>query len=627
MAIDLPAGVAGRTFSDVGVLVRSVTLGPLEPGELVQSGNVLPARSAEPRPEFSFGIDAERAVAGSLRPGDRIDVLVTYGTGAGSVTQLVSRRARVLGIDGGASNGLSDPRRQVVTVAVTSPDDILALTNAARAGEITVARNTGVKGEPAARTFTPDVPEPGGHGVVDIHDNTFVRSATEEPLMAGERYVVLGLAHVRSRRGSPMSPGGRRPDRSPSSSSSASRSRSCGPDSRPGARSRRCWSTAASGAVDRDLVDLAGRPRVSRCSWSTMSARPGTGSTLGVPGRCCPPSFARNELLDALSQHEPDDRRGRERYPVPNPRSRRIAAWRGRLDRGGRSRRHRCVDGGHGRCPGSRPTMLATRARSCSPTARSTPTRRCSTTPATSCPASRSWSRRTGAGHPAGRDPALTFESRTAATASCSACAATATGRSCRAACLRGGARRPAPRVPHGRRRHRRRHRGRGQCGSVDVEERNIMARTVIMRADVVVVVGGARRQGHARARPRLVDDLREHGVAADRIVAVVNGAGRNRTGPGRADAGVRRAEPVSTAASRVSSDRCSCPNGGARRPPPRRRPAARAALTGPLAGRGAGGRWTTSGIAPPTRSGQPAARADRAGILGHLERPGGREQ
>lgn len=161
VAIDLPAGMAGHSYRDVAGLLHAVTLGPLQPGELVQSGNVVPARGATPHPEFSFGIDVERAVAGTLRPGEEIDILVTYGTGAGSTTQLVSPNARVVSVEGGSGNGLSDARRQVLTVAVSSSDDILELTNATRAGEITVARSTGVADAPAMRTFQPQVPEAG----------------------------------------------------------------------------------------------------------------------------------------------------------------------------------------------------------------------------------------------------------------------------------------------------------------------------------------------------------------------------------------------------------------------------------------------------------------------------------
>lgn len=163
-AIDLPRDQASRAFSEPASLVHSISLGPLDAGELVQSGNVLPPHGAQPRPEFSFGIDADRAVAGTLRSGDRIDILVTYGTGAGSVTQLVAANAHVLAVDGGVRNGLSDVRRQVLTIALATPDDLLALTNAVRAGEITVARSSGVKEQPAVKTFQPHVPGSGSSG-------------------------------------------------------------------------------------------------------------------------------------------------------------------------------------------------------------------------------------------------------------------------------------------------------------------------------------------------------------------------------------------------------------------------------------------------------------------------------
>ncbi len=174
VAIDLPDAVAGRSFSNIAVLEHAVTLGPLEAGELVQSGNVLPGRRAKRRPELSFGIDAERAVAGTLRAGDRIDILVTYGTGAGSVTQVVSTDAVVLAVDGGNRNGLSDSRRQVLSVALASSDDILGMTNAARAGELTVARASGVTDRPATQSFQPDVPESAGGNAAASSSTTSV---------------------------------------------------------------------------------------------------------------------------------------------------------------------------------------------------------------------------------------------------------------------------------------------------------------------------------------------------------------------------------------------------------------------------------------------------------------------
>jgi hypothetical protein len=68
---------------------------------------------------------------------------------------------------------------------------------------------------------------------------------------------------------------------------------------------------------------------------------------------------------------------------------------------------------------------------------------------------------------------------------------------------------------------------GEDQCGSYEIEERNLMARTITTRSDVVIAVGGTGIKG-MHGLVRTVHDLLEHRIAPDRILAVVNGAGRN---------------------------------------------------------------------------------------------------
>jgi hypothetical protein len=63
--------------------------------------------------------------------------------------------------------------------------------------------------------------------------------------------------------------------------------------------------------------------------------------------------------------------------------------------------------------------------------------------------------------------------------------------------------------------------------GSIDVEERNIMARTAVQRADAVVVVGTAGVKG-LHALVRVIGDLLDVGVVPPRIVPVLNLAQRN---------------------------------------------------------------------------------------------------
>ncbi len=71
---------------------------------------------------------------------------------------------------------------------------------------------------------------------------------------------------------------------------------------------------------------------------------------------------------------------------------------------------------------------------------------------------------------------------------------------------------------------------GEAECGSVEVEERNLMARTVATRADVVVAVGTPGVKG-LHGLVRTVDRLRAHGVAASQVLAVLNRSARSPRG------------------------------------------------------------------------------------------------
>lgn len=68
---------------------------------------------------------------------------------------------------------------------------------------------------------------------------------------------------------------------------------------------------------------------------------------------------------------------------------------------------------------------------------------------------------------------------------------------------------------------------GEAQCGSVDVEDRNALARTAVRQASLVVVVGVPGVQG-VHDLVRVVDGLLELGVPADRLLPVVNRAPRS---------------------------------------------------------------------------------------------------
>lgn len=87
---------------------------------------------------------------------------------------------------------------------------------------------------------------------------------------------------------------------------------------------------------------------------------------------------------------------------------------------------------------------------------------------------------------------------------------------------------------------------GEPQCGVIEVEDRNLLARTVARRAGVVGVVGTPGVKG-LHSMVRVVSDLLEFGVAAERLLPVINRAPRS----GRA-----RAELTSTFAELLDGDR-----------------------------------------------------------------------
>ena len=139
---DLPAGAAAHAFTDVGAVTGAVVLGPVAQGELVQEASLArpSGTAATPAHELSFSVAADRAVSGTLLPGERIAVLATYGTGAQALTETVVTDALL--VDVVARSGGIDGDEVVLTVAVPSPDAVLALTHATRAGEVTVVRST-----------------------------------------------------------------------------------------------------------------------------------------------------------------------------------------------------------------------------------------------------------------------------------------------------------------------------------------------------------------------------------------------------------------------------------------------------------------------------------------------------
>ncbi len=146
VTMQLDPQVAGGAFSDAGVLVGAVTVGPLGSGELIQSSAV--QRGGPSLREMSFPIQSSRALNGDIDPGDRIDVVATVGTASsGATTKTVLTGLQVLSVRG----DMLDPGEAttiVLTVAITDPAQQVTLAEAVNTAELFVVRANDQRAEP-----------------------------------------------------------------------------------------------------------------------------------------------------------------------------------------------------------------------------------------------------------------------------------------------------------------------------------------------------------------------------------------------------------------------------------------------------------------------------------------------
>jgi Flp pilus assembly protein CpaB len=141
LPMQLPEVLARRgAFSSERALVGATVVGPVRKGELVQSGDVVDAKGPSGTLEVSFPIESSRAVGGSLRPGEFVDVLATFGAGGDTYTTTVVQGARVLDVgDGGGA--LTDSNTRTISLAVTNPTEARAVVHAVNAGKVVLIRS------------------------------------------------------------------------------------------------------------------------------------------------------------------------------------------------------------------------------------------------------------------------------------------------------------------------------------------------------------------------------------------------------------------------------------------------------------------------------------------------------
>jgi Flp pilus assembly protein CpaB len=161
-AIDLPGEVADRAFTAPDDVIGSVTVAPLNEGELLQASAVdADAQPDSPGYTMSFAIGPDRAAGGRLDPGQRITILVTYTNGQESVTQVVAEGATVVAYSEAGDAAIDALGESVITVRLPETANPLEVAHAARVGEMTIIDTSFAGPLELEPEFRPELPGAG----------------------------------------------------------------------------------------------------------------------------------------------------------------------------------------------------------------------------------------------------------------------------------------------------------------------------------------------------------------------------------------------------------------------------------------------------------------------------------
>ncbi|GAC1305982.1 MAG: hypothetical protein NVSMB16_01730 [Acidimicrobiales bacterium] len=145
-------GVRRSVFGSIGDLVGASVVAPVDSGALIKASEVVGRGGAPGTREISVTIDRSRAVGGTLKAGEFVDILATFGTGADSYTAVVVPHVRVL-IVSSASGPLADTRAQTIVLAASDGTATEAIADASIAAQVTLVRAAEqVEGSPTTPT-------------------------------------------------------------------------------------------------------------------------------------------------------------------------------------------------------------------------------------------------------------------------------------------------------------------------------------------------------------------------------------------------------------------------------------------------------------------------------------------
>lgn len=145
VAIDLPPEQQRLTVASAEGMVGRVVLSPMTQGELFGVGDTADGADIPGTSSLTVPIETNRALAGQLEPGDRVDVIATW-----------EDTSRFVATDLAVVDAVIDGTSTAVTLAPQDPQMALAIANAIDTAEVFLARTNPTGDVSLAVPVTPD---------------------------------------------------------------------------------------------------------------------------------------------------------------------------------------------------------------------------------------------------------------------------------------------------------------------------------------------------------------------------------------------------------------------------------------------------------------------------------------
>lgn len=135
--MQLSSASSSLAFTDSGSVVGRALAVPVQAGQLLQTSLLAPSSPQSPLRPVAASVDPDSL--GDLTAGEKVDVLVTVGTGTSTQVSAVMRGAELMEVGHSSSGVLSGPSSSVVvTLGVSTLAEVEAIVRAQSAGTVSL---------------------------------------------------------------------------------------------------------------------------------------------------------------------------------------------------------------------------------------------------------------------------------------------------------------------------------------------------------------------------------------------------------------------------------------------------------------------------------------------------------